>query len=632
MEHERSSQNHEHQNQFGESESQGLSASPPAFSLTAGDSVAQRQEVTDTTQPDPFADLTDDHRNPLRNSNTSQQNLILLIEEWEANDSTSDDRKLSHILATAMLESGETFQSINENLDMGYFPEHYAPTGYWGRGFVQLTWENNYEDMGDEIGFDLEDNRAAAILPTISAYTTANGMIDGDFTGRALNDYLPVTTNDEGEQEQGQADWFNARRVVNGIRNDPNHFSHQAATHISEVAQALYADITRYRAGIADESISSDTTLASWLYTETNNFDSYKDSDALRIVEALGYMDFQTPNMSNGTDMQQQYQTEVGAAGYGAALRSINRDTERAAIRAFQVAFNQNHRLVTPLPETGQVDARTHEMMMLGGNRIAAGNTMINAAFDGQVQATNLYTQALTNYQAGTLGMNAFALEIASYMPAQNVADVTGIFDQLGGSALSFAFTLARAGHTHDRLAVMNAEVLARMAALLGASDNAAHQEQLTRVNAVINYTPPGADTSGEYIIHTVAQGEYLSTIAQQYGMSYQELGELNNIPPPYNAISVGQELRVPNPDYDPNAVVEEDAPQPASTIAPLTADSPDTSIENNGSATETDTGSNTETPSPESSTTAPEQGDGMGGALQRAWRGVTDFLSTLGD
>ena len=142
--------------QSEEKESEGMSLAPPAFSLTASTPPpVQRQEAPDaeptqgdTPEVDPFADLAEEHKNPLTNSNTSEQNLILLVQEWEANDSTNDDRKLGHILATAMLESGRTFQSVNENLSTNYFPSGYAPTGYWGRGFVQLTHEGNYEDMG----------------------------------------------------------------------------------------------------------------------------------------------------------------------------------------------------------------------------------------------------------------------------------------------------------------------------------------------------------------------------------------------------------------------------------------------------------------------------------------------------
>ncbi len=578
--------------QLQAAESTMTSVSPPPLDITAG--PLQRQEApsptAETTTPeaatpetaspatttdtpdapatvDPYADLAAEHRNPLENSNTVFQNLQLLISQWEANDATGDDRKLANILATAMLESGRTFQSVNENLSTGYFPAGYAPTGYWGRGFVQLTHEYNYEDMGTELGVDMtgDDERRIAALPTISAYTTANGMLDGDFTGRDLNRYLTSTQNEDGEWEQEAAsdnDWFNSRRVVNGVSSDPEEHSYQAAENIRDNGQSIYRSITAYRTGITDGSIEATVTLATYLYTETTHFDNFADSDGLRMVEALGYMDFQTPNMSGGTEMQQSYETEVSEAGHASSLASINRDDERDAIQAFQRDFNANHNLETPLPEDGNLDDRTLEMMLLGGNRIVSGENMIDYAFSGNVEATDLYQDALQRFQAGTIGIEAFALEIHSYMPAHEVNDVLGIFDTLGDQATNFALYLARAGNTHDRLAIMNTEVLTRMQALFTASTDADHQAQLIRVQAVLNYEP----AEGEYTTYVVVRGDTLGRIAARYGMRYQDLGELNGIADPY-PVSVGQVLQVPNANYDPEAT-----PSPAaSTIDPLT-------------------------------------------------------------
>lgn len=635
------------ENQSSEQEHGGLSMAPPTLNLTAGplqrveadSNVAQLQDAGPEPVPEPvapvddFANLDDDHRDPLRNSNTSQQNLVLLIEQWEASDDTNDDRKLAHIIATTIHESGHTFQSINENLTTGYFPSGYAPTGYWGRGFVQLTHEYNYENMGDEeaVNFNLEDHRAAAILPTISSYVTSNGMIDGDFTTRALNRYLPVTTNDEGERVEGNADWFNARRVVNGVGAAGSN-SHDAAQSIGDTAESIYGDITTFRTGITDESIAAGTSLSDYLFNETDTFNEFHDSDALRITEALGHMDFQTPNMASGTDMQQEYQTEVEAAGNGSRLRSINNQTERNAIKAFQETFNQNHHLETPLPETGTLDDRTYEMMMLGGNRIASGNVMIEAAFEGDVDAINLYEQALQNHQAGELSMNGLALQIFSYMPAHEVNDVLNIFTADGVNGLNFAYALARAGNTHDRLATVNPEVLQRMHTLLSGSDNPGHAIQTLRVNAVVNYRPVAA--SGEFIIHTVERGQTLGAIANLYGMTYQALGQLNDIPSPYN-IAVGQELNVPNPEFDPDAPVDA-APEVATTIEPLVDNGPEpetTPTTGGGGATNETINPETvapETATPETNTPESEGAMDPSGAIEKGWEAIKSFLASI--
>jgi len=48
---------------------------------------------------------------------------------------------------------------------------------------------------------------------------------------------------------------------------------------------------------------------------------------------------------------------------------------------------------------------------------------------------------------------------------------------------------------------------------------------------------------------HTVERGQTLFTIAQLYGRDYREIAQWNNIPPPYNAISPGQRLRIDGPN-----------------------------------------------------------------------------------
>ena len=543
------------------------------FAGDGGASKAQRKATEEASMPQTGAKetakglehLDEKHRNPLLNSNTSEQNLILLIEEWEANDPTQDDRKLAHILATTMHETGETFHSVNEVMNKNYFPSRYAPTGYWGRGFVQLTHESNYKSMGEKTGVDLENNPQAAILPTLSSYVTANGMMHQGYNKYSLNNFLPISTNEAGERVEGEADWFNARNVVNPIGKSGGKF-HDAAGKISTTAQEIYKEISAYRAAKQACSIENRTTLADYLVQETDHFQAYRDSDALRITEALGYGEFKAPNMSSGTDMQKQYGKEVKETGYATSISSLNK-SKREAIKAFQVNFNQNHHLEVPLPEDGRLDDRTYRMIMLKGNRIASGESMIESAFDGKVEALNLYEGAYQNYQRGCLSLNGLALEIYSYLPAHDAQAVLNIFEDLGSDKIAFANALAHAGHTHDRLALINPEILCHMLELLGPSKDAIHELQANRVHAAIRYQP--IKVEGEYTSHYVAKGETLGTIAAQYGMGTKELGELNGIPAPYSAIKIGQKLKVKNPKYNPNASVPQ-APSKASTLDPL--------------------------------------------------------------
>lgn len=79
---------------------------------------------------------------------------------------------------------------------------------YYGRGFVQLTWRENYQRAGVALdGLRLVENPDLALEPRHAAEILVRGMSDGWFTRKKLDDYLT----------ERSADFVNARRVVNGL-------------------------------------------------------------------------------------------------------------------------------------------------------------------------------------------------------------------------------------------------------------------------------------------------------------------------------------------------------------------------------------------------------------------------------
>ena len=136
-----------------------------------------------------------------------------------------DIRWLAYMLATAYHETAFTMQPIKEYGSNEYLRLNYDVTGrnptrarqmgntlpgdgikYAGRGFVQLTWKNNYRRAGQQLGVDLVGNPNRALELPIATKIMIEGMVNGWFTGRKLADYF----ND------GRADWTNARRIING--------------------------------------------------------------------------------------------------------------------------------------------------------------------------------------------------------------------------------------------------------------------------------------------------------------------------------------------------------------------------------------------------------------------------------
>jgi putative chitinase len=135
----------------------------------------------------------------------------------------------AYALATAYHETASTMQPIKEYGGTTYFTRMYDVTGarpqkalangntcagdgpkYCGRGYVQLTWKNNYQRAGEKCGVDLVANPDRAMEPTIAAKIMRDGMVEGWFTGKKLSDYLP----NRGRATSGQ--YRNARYIING--------------------------------------------------------------------------------------------------------------------------------------------------------------------------------------------------------------------------------------------------------------------------------------------------------------------------------------------------------------------------------------------------------------------------------
>lgn len=181
--------------------------------------------------------------------------MTAILDEWERRK-LSDLRWLAYMLATAKWETDHTMLPIKERGGAAYFKTMYDPQGsrpalarrngnttpgdgarYCGRGYVQLTWKNNYAAMTRlmrQEDFrssktrgsypDLVANPDLAMDPEVAAFVMFEGMVRGSFTGKKLGDYFNAKV----------ADWRNARRIINGT---------DRADVIAGIAKAFYADL-----------------------------------------------------------------------------------------------------------------------------------------------------------------------------------------------------------------------------------------------------------------------------------------------------------------------------------------------------------------------------------------------------
>lgn len=132
----------------------------------------------------------------------------IILTEWES-DIELDLRKLAYILATAWHETARTMQPIEEygrgkNRPYGR-PDPRTGKAYFGRGYVQLTWYDNYKKMGLRLGIDLLNEPELALQPSVAVRIMFEGMYQGMFTGKKLSTYF----------NGDKADWINARRIIN---------------------------------------------------------------------------------------------------------------------------------------------------------------------------------------------------------------------------------------------------------------------------------------------------------------------------------------------------------------------------------------------------------------------------------
>lgn len=145
--------------------------------------------------------------------------LIVILEAWKKVGS-GKLRDLAYILATAKHETASTMQPVRETLagtdakakerltkawkagKLGQVKTPYWNTGFFGRGYVQLTHEDNYRKAGEKLGLDLVADPSKAMIPEVAALILVRGMGEGWFTGKKLADF--------------PSDFVESRRIVNG--------------------------------------------------------------------------------------------------------------------------------------------------------------------------------------------------------------------------------------------------------------------------------------------------------------------------------------------------------------------------------------------------------------------------------
>lgn len=145
--------------------------------------------------------------------------LEFLLAGFENDDRWADIRHIAYALATIFHETAYSFQPVVE----GYYLAKTDPPDYggktkrvrdfqkklryypfFGRGYVQLTWKENYAKAGKTLGLDLVNKPELALDPTTAFRILTEGLFRGWFGGK-LTTYINAK----------ETDYVNARRCVN---------------------------------------------------------------------------------------------------------------------------------------------------------------------------------------------------------------------------------------------------------------------------------------------------------------------------------------------------------------------------------------------------------------------------------
>jgi len=166
--------------------------------------------------------------------------LISLLKRILGDSDITDIRWVSYMLATVRRECGGTWQPIREwgkgrHRPYGEEVKVMDPTTgkeksnvYYGRGYVQLTWDYNYKNVGEMLGLgnSLYLNPDDALKPDIAYKIMSLGMRKGIFANASLAQFLSGK----------RTDYFGARKIING-----NDHAEEIAEEARQFENLLFA-------------------------------------------------------------------------------------------------------------------------------------------------------------------------------------------------------------------------------------------------------------------------------------------------------------------------------------------------------------------------------------------------------
>lgn len=143
-----------------------------------------------------------------------------MLTQLDSDTAVNDERWAAYMFATVKHECDDKWQPIEEyGKGAGHsYGNAKTVTGsdgqtysnkYYGRGYVQLTWDYNYKNLSTALGLGdaLYIHPEQVLEPDIAYKVMSYGMRNGTFTGKNLARYINATG----------CDYTNARKIINGL-------------------------------------------------------------------------------------------------------------------------------------------------------------------------------------------------------------------------------------------------------------------------------------------------------------------------------------------------------------------------------------------------------------------------------
>lgn len=148
--------------------------------------------------------------------NLTTQNVMGMDKVLDYIESRENNlQQAAYIIATAWWETGQTMMPVREAYwkDEAWRKRNFRYYPYYGRGYIQLTWDYNYKKASDYFKVDFVKNPDLVMDPEYALPILFVGMNEGWFTGKKLDNYID---NDDENDSEELKEYKGARRIVNG--------------------------------------------------------------------------------------------------------------------------------------------------------------------------------------------------------------------------------------------------------------------------------------------------------------------------------------------------------------------------------------------------------------------------------